>query len=240
MPAETPLTTRVRALYETSAVPVREIARLAGVSERTIYKYVARQNWQRRHAGRGAEAGQANRGRHWQRAPGQETLKGAGGRFIARADADKPFATGLKATDPAGRARAEVACAAAARLSDEAQAKATAHRRAEQRIVWIDTLNNMLAGYNAFLRQRAERVRPPQKKKPPAKAGKDDRIVGSADPNYSAAQEPSKEPAGKAPAQRADLSRLEIKLEAVHVLLVETALGHVRALQDRPSGTVRP
>src|SRR5690242_19198927 len=31
---------RVRRLYEESVVPVREIARLIGVSERTLYKYV--------------------------------------------------------------------------------------------------------------------------------------------------------------------------------------------------------
>src|SRR5205814_1077213 len=36
---DTPLTEQVRALYEETVVPVREIARLAGVTERTIYKY---------------------------------------------------------------------------------------------------------------------------------------------------------------------------------------------------------
>lgn len=36
---ETKLTQRVRELYEESAVPVREIARLAGVTERTLYKH---------------------------------------------------------------------------------------------------------------------------------------------------------------------------------------------------------
>jgi DNA invertase Pin-like site-specific DNA recombinase len=35
---ETKLTECVRALYEDSAVPVREIAALAGVTERTLYK----------------------------------------------------------------------------------------------------------------------------------------------------------------------------------------------------------
>ena len=35
---ETPLTAQARALYEDTVVPVREIARLAGVSERTLYK----------------------------------------------------------------------------------------------------------------------------------------------------------------------------------------------------------
>ena len=44
------LTEKVRALYANSAVPVAEIARLCGVSERTIYKYAARHNWPPRYA----------------------------------------------------------------------------------------------------------------------------------------------------------------------------------------------
>src|SRR5437764_14871137 len=40
--ADTALTERVRALYEGSVVPVREIARLAGGRQRTIHKYVAK------------------------------------------------------------------------------------------------------------------------------------------------------------------------------------------------------
>src|SRR4051812_20000840 len=37
--SETPLTARVRALYEDSVVPVAAIARLAGVTERAVYKW---------------------------------------------------------------------------------------------------------------------------------------------------------------------------------------------------------
>jgi hypothetical protein len=44
-----PLMARVRALYEDSAVPVREIAAIAGVSERTLYTYVAKHDWKRRY-----------------------------------------------------------------------------------------------------------------------------------------------------------------------------------------------
>ena len=51
-------------------------------------------------------------------------VKGAGGRFIARADKDKPFARGLKATDPAGRARALAESAAAERAARLAEAEA--------------------------------------------------------------------------------------------------------------------
>jgi hypothetical protein len=101
---EQSLTARVRALYEDSAVPVREIAAIAGVTERTIYKYVAKQGWKRR----------------YRCAP----EKGAGGRFIRREDKGLPFAQGLKATDPAGAQRAVVAYGEAERLSCEAQAEA--------------------------------------------------------------------------------------------------------------------
>jgi len=74
------LTKKVRALYENSAVPVREIASVAGVTERTIYKYAAKLAWKRRH----------------HVAP----ARGAGSRFIRRADTDKPFARGLKERRP--------------------------------------------------------------------------------------------------------------------------------------------
>src|SRR5690349_12096106 len=46
----TELTRQVRALYEDTVVPVAEIARIAGVSERTLYKYAARGGWERRRA----------------------------------------------------------------------------------------------------------------------------------------------------------------------------------------------
>lgn len=163
----TSLTARVRELYESSAVPVREIAALVGVTERTIYKYVIKQNWQRRYACVAREddaVARANRGRRWQRAPGHEPVKGAGGRFIRRADADKPIATGLKATDPAGRAQALAACAGAARLADEAQARALADRRRAQCDVALASLNRMMAEYNAFRKgcagRRARNLKP--------------------------------------------------------------------------------
>ncbi len=112
--AEPSLTAKARALYEDSAVPVAEIARLCGVTERTIYKYAARENWKPRYRWT------ADGGRPAAFAP----AKGAGGRFIRRADKGKPFATGLKATDPAARGRALAACGRAKRLSRAAQARA--------------------------------------------------------------------------------------------------------------------
>ena len=244
---ENDLTTRVRALYESSAVPVAEIARLVGVSERTIYKYVAKQNWQRRYAGRGEAAGQANRGRRWQRAAGHEPVKGAGGRFIARADADKPIATGLKATDPAGAAQASSACAAASRLSDIAQARALRHKRTEARLRALNALNRALAGYNGFRKAQARSAAKAQaSKKQAAKMkirtdGKGGRPSWRPHPPWQPAwrpawqrppQEPSKEPSKQLPKRPAAKtpSRQHLALENLHVLVIETALRQVQAL----------
>jgi len=144
----------VRALYEGSAVPVREIAALAGVTERTVYKYARKHDWKPRYRWRpdgarpqaasggatpreettaaelAAPAADAARWRSWR--PGEEfaPAKGAGGRFIARADLGLPVAVGLKATDPAGRSRAGELCGEAAALADEAE------KRAKERLRW--------------------------------------------------------------------------------------------------------
>jgi hypothetical protein len=53
-PQPTELTQQVRALYEDSIVPVSEIARRAGIHERTLYKYVTRGGWRRRYRVKGA------------------------------------------------------------------------------------------------------------------------------------------------------------------------------------------
>lgn len=131
---QTDLTARARALYEGSAVPVREIARLAGVSERTLYKYVEKYRWKRRYTivPRGLAAAKANRGRGWQATAGFAPVKGAGGRFVRREDAGKPFAAGMKALDPAGHARADAACSHAQRRARRAEADALAQRWADE------------------------------------------------------------------------------------------------------------
>ena len=99
-------------------MPVAEIARLVGVTERTIYKYAAKGAWKPRYRW------SADRG--WRARAAFAPAKGAGARFIRREDKGKLFATGLKATDPAGRARALRASDKAARLARAAQAEAEA------------------------------------------------------------------------------------------------------------------
>jgi hypothetical protein len=129
----TPLTRRARALYEDSVVPVREIARLAGVSERTLYKHVQRGGWRRRYRVAARDnAVSAARGRLFVPEPVFAPVKGAGGRFVAREQADAPHAAGLGALDPAGGAAAAEACVAASALSAVAMAEATADAQARE------------------------------------------------------------------------------------------------------------
>jgi hypothetical protein len=137
----------VRALYEGSAVPVREIAAIAGVTERTVYKYARKQRWKPRYRWRAR--GTVDRGRRWRQRPGFAPVKGAGARFIRRADKDKPIATGLKATDPDGAARAVESCGAAASLSREAQRQAEAAQRS-------DALNRAIEGAGSALKNLRE------------------------------------------------------------------------------------
>jgi hypothetical protein len=118
----------VRALYEAGVVPVREIARLGGITERGIYKYARKHGWtprvtrlaagvastaQRTAASRGASAADF-------------AARGAGGRFIPLAEAGKPHARGIKALDPLGAARAGEECRRAGVLSEAAAAAALA------------------------------------------------------------------------------------------------------------------
>ncbi len=99
---------QVQGLYEAGVVPVREIARLAGVTERTIYKYAHKGAWQPRVIC---------------------LARGVSGRFIPRADAGKPYAQGIKALDPAGAARAAERCLRAGLLSGKAAKQALAAAR---------------------------------------------------------------------------------------------------------------
>lgn len=146
------LMSRVRSLYEDTAVPVREIARLAGVTERTLYKYVERGGWRRRYAAkpRGDAAAAGNRGRRWQRASGHEGVKGAGGRFIARAEAERDVAHGLKALDPDGAARAAIACAAAELRHSKAASKARSAQAWDARCRALDAVSSAMEVYNRF------------------------------------------------------------------------------------------
>jgi len=141
------LMAQVRALYEDSEVPVREIARRAGVSERTLYKYVERHAWRRRYkwGTRGMAAAAANRGRSWQAGEGFAAAQGAGGRFVRREDAGKPHASGLKALDPAARAEAQADCADAARRARRAALEAECKKLGRDHWRALNGMNAALA-----------------------------------------------------------------------------------------------
>jgi len=155
---ETELTRRVRVLYEDSAVPVREIARIAGVTERTIYKYVEKHDWKRRYrcAPRDEAVARANRGRRLRPLPAFAPVKGAGARFIRREDSDKPVATGLKATDPASARLAAARCGGATHLSALALAQAEEAQLFERQIRAHETVNIALKNLHEH---REERIR---------------------------------------------------------------------------------
>jgi hypothetical protein len=143
---------QVRALYEDTAVPVRDIARRAGVAERTLYKYAQKHSWKPRYAwtpdgarpiGRpGRRRSSEQRARAERFAP----AKGAGGRFIRRDDIGEPFMQGIKATDPAGRAAAAKATADAARVAKRAELEAECHA------AWQGTCEEMVRATNALKR----------------------------------------------------------------------------------------
>jgi hypothetical protein len=137
------LTQRVQALYEDSALPVREVARIAGVSERTLYKYVQKGGWRRRNACRGRAAPDGAgvpAGARTDFAP----VKGAGGRFIARAQAGLPQASGLQALDPDGARQALARCLRAAVLSQAAQGAAAAERETQAQVRTYEVLAGAL------------------------------------------------------------------------------------------------
>ncbi len=167
--AEIDLTAQVRALYEGSAVPVAEIAALAGVTERTIYKYAAKHGWKPRYAWmpgggrppakpRGAGAQQALR-RERRRQEKFAPAKGAGGRFIRRGDKGKPFAIGLKATDAAAARRAAAQCAEADWMAREAQAEAQWAKCADERLRAMRAANRALAELEAYRDERRRKNR---------------------------------------------------------------------------------
>jgi hypothetical protein len=135
---------RTQYLYEKTIVPVRKIAQLIGVSERTIYKYAKRYNWARRYV-RPART------------------RGTGGRFITCEESAQaaqashgPFACGPKALDPlaaeAAAARCERAAAASNLAVSEIMAAGTiedAQRRAAE---YGETARRMLGDMARMLR----------------------------------------------------------------------------------------
>ena len=149
-------------------MPVAEIARRAGVTERTIYKYARKGAWKPRYAWIDRGGVNRRRGRVLLEGVGQDFVpakafapaKGAGGRFIRRADKGKPFVRGLKATDPDGAARAVDRCGEAAVLSRQAQREAEAERRCDALNRAIELNNSAFKNLCEFHRRRDKEPTP--------------------------------------------------------------------------------
>jgi hypothetical protein len=155
---------QVRELYENSPAPVREIAQRAGVTERTIYKYAHKHAWHPRY--RWDDDHPCMLGRGWQAAEGFAPVTGAGGRFIRREDAGKPFAQGLKALDPAGRAQAEAECAKAARRAHEAAQKAELERLRREAWRALSLMNRCMDDIIRFRAKNPPGRRSPEDERP--------------------------------------------------------------------------
>jgi hypothetical protein len=112
----TPLTHEARALYEGNVVPVREVARLCGVSVAGLYYHIRKHRWRRRRASVPRDLAKSER---------QKT------RYRARVALRPPRPRGLKARDPAGQARALAGAQRAAALAGAALSKAIARQDAE-------------------------------------------------------------------------------------------------------------
>jgi predicted transcriptional regulator len=123
------LTALARALYEESCVPISEIARLAGVHERTLYKHARRHRWRRRNV----RAMREEIGPRAQLAAAKPERLRSGG-----------AGRGLKARDPAEAERAAVALERAAVLSDRALTRARALREAGGNVRMLATIARML------------------------------------------------------------------------------------------------
>jgi hypothetical protein len=149
----TQATERARALYEDTAVPVREIARRCGVTERTILKYARKLDWKPRY--HWIEGAAGARHRRWLPAEKFAPVKGAGARFIAREDIGKPFPVGLKAHDPEAAASVAADCERAQAVALKAEARAAQARQDEKEIAAITAVHNALAAIPAWRLKRA-------------------------------------------------------------------------------------
>ncbi len=134
-------------------MPVREIARLAGVTERTLYKYARKERWTPRVTRLSRDGTAAGL-----------VARGVAGRFIRREDEGKPHPRGLKALDPDGAAQAAAACVRAGKLSDEAVARAHAEaqlraarvRSARDAAAYLRTLELLTGSLVELAKWRAE------------------------------------------------------------------------------------
>jgi hypothetical protein len=232
------LTEQVRALYEGGVVPVREVARIAGVSERTLYKYVQTLGWTPRVTRRAGDG---------RPTAAQRAARGAGGRFMALADADKPHARGLKALDPEGARLAGERCRRAAALSQAADAAAQARAarvRAEREAQAQRRIYELLAGALVALGRifAGAPLRPPART--PVRRAAEQRggfFVGRRGKEWLLPHERAQEEAAlRAGAQRAAAAAVSPQALALAARLQAAILAAMQRLLARPAAGPHP
>ena len=142
------LSLQARALYEARVVPVREVARLCGVSVAGLYYHVRRQGWLRRRALVSRDKAKSERQRL---------------RYQALKAARPPAPRGLKARDPDGQAHALAKVDRAAALAGAALSRALARQDAESRARTLTMLGRAVrdvAIANGVVKARALRKKP--------------------------------------------------------------------------------
>lgn len=125
----TPLTHEARALYEGGVVPVREVARLCGVSIRTLYHHVNGKGWKRRRSAVPRDLAKSERQKR---------------RYRERMALLPQRPRGLKARDPEGQGSALAAAERAGALAGAALAKAIARQDAEAQARMLALLTRAL------------------------------------------------------------------------------------------------
>jgi hypothetical protein len=154
----TALTAMACGLYEAGVVPVATIAALCGVSERTLYRHARKGGWRFRYRRAAARAPAPPSAPRPARTP-----RGAGGRFVAKAQAGAPHRSGLKALDPAGEAQALSACEQARAFADAALARAIARQDADAKVRGLWVLVRAHAAVQGIRKRRTRKPRKPEK-----------------------------------------------------------------------------
>ncbi|MEA2981273.1 MAG: hypothetical protein QOF09_3096, partial [Alphaproteobacteria bacterium] len=127
--ALTPLTHEARALYEGRVVPVREVARLCGVSVAGLYYHIRKHRWRRRRSAVPRDLAKSERQKRRYRE--LKALREAAPR-------------GLKARDPGGQVRALAAAERAGALSGAALSRALARQETEAKARMLSIMSKAL------------------------------------------------------------------------------------------------
>jgi AcrR family transcriptional regulator len=120
----TPLTAKARALYEGRVVPVRDIAKLCGVSVATLYHHAHKRGWTMRNA---APVKGGARDKDRRRAQRNALVPKSPGGLMSRA----VVAPGVSVRDPQQQEAALAQASGAQALADAAHAQAVALRNSE-------------------------------------------------------------------------------------------------------------